>query len=534
MTVPGQHAISADQQYRLAEAHYLNNRFHEALAGVDAAWRARLASPALWNVAAASFLALGKTADAERCFREAIAMHPGFCPAHSNLGMLLSGQRRYEEAESELREALRIDPAHVETHNNLGVMFKEQDRCEKAEAAFSRALELRPDFADAALNLGMLLCDQRRFAEAAAVLRRLQERDARHSNDVDLHLGIVFREEGRLAEAEAAFRRVSATHPRHAAACAELAHLLLRAGRYAEGWTLYEYRCDARLARRSTFAPDLDLPRWQGEPLAGKSVLLPYEQGYGDMIQFSRYFPVLKALGAAHVTVACPEPLHRLMQGARAVDAVVNNAARLDARHYDVWTFPLSIPLHVGTTLGTIPSAAGVISAAEADIERWRPLLQPLSGMKIGLVWKGSATHSNDRFRSLPGLASLAPLWSIPGARFVSLQKGAGEDEAHNPPPAQPLLHVGSAMQDFADTAAVIAQLDAVVCVDTAVAHLAGALGKPCWLLLPALRTDWRWMHDTAVTPWYPHMRLVRQTTSENWTAPVETIRAALASEAGC
>ncbi|SAK72663.1 tetratricopeptide repeat protein [Caballeronia ptereochthonis] len=520
----------ADEKCSEAEDCYRNGRFDEALNAVDAAFRAGFESAALWNVAAASFMALRREADAERCLRRAIELYPASCQVHSNLGALLSAQSRYAEAEAEFQEALRIDPAHAEASNNLGVALQAQARWAEAEAAYRHALRVKPDFANASLNLGILCRDQGRFDDAKEAFCRLLAGRPDQHDSARMNLGILYRDNGRLPEAEAAFRQVSTDHPEQVSAKAELAHLALCAGNYAEGWALYENRYDSRLRGRNTIPPDIALPQWRGESLAGKSVLVFHEQGNGDTIQFSRYFPVLKQMGAARVTFACPERLHRLMRTARGLDVVIGDETLPAPKGYDCWTFLMSVPLHAGTTLENIPDAPGVLSVAEEDMHRWRPRLAGLEGVKVGLVWKGSAIHPNDQTRSLPGLAALAPLWTCPSVSFVSLQKGQGEDDAAHPPPGQPLVHVGSELSDFADSAAVIAQLDLIVCVDTAIAHLAGALGKPCWMMLPAIRTDWRWMRDRPTTPWYPTMRLFRQARLHDWTTPIEAMRAALAA----
>jgi hypothetical protein len=194
----------------------------------------------------------------------------------------------------------------------------------------------------------------------------------------------------------------------------------------------------------------------------------------------------------------------------------------------------LSAPLHLRTTVDTIPRPVRL--AAEVSlVETWRPVLDALPpGRKIGLVWKGNAKHHNDANRSVSSLATLAPLWSVAGLSFVSLQKGQGEDEARNPPPDQPLLHVGSMVADLADSAAIVAQLDLVICVDTSIAHLAASLGKPCWVMLPEKDVDWRWMHERSDSPWYPHtLRLFRRERGEEWAATVERVRQACVARFG-
>ena len=248
------------------------------------------------------------------------------------------------------------------------------------------------------------------------------------------------------------------------------------------------------------------------------------------MIQFCRYLPVLKAKGAAHVALICHPPLKPLFATLDSVDEIIGFDEPLPATHYDFWTAPLSLPYHCATRLGTIPATLPYLQADPERIARWQPLLPP-GGLRVGLVWKGSRGFENDPDRSLPSLDVLAPLGEVPGVRFVSLQKGAGEDEAAQPPRELPLVDLGSRLADFADTAAVVAGLDLVISVDTAVAHLAGALAKPCWLLLPDYKADWRWLADRGDSPWYPGvMRLFRQARAGDWSSVVTQLRDSLAS----
>jgi Flp pilus assembly protein TadD/ADP-heptose:LPS heptosyltransferase len=482
-------ALYVEQQYQDAERLYLHGSSLDALNIIEPVLKAGFESAAMWNLAGACGLSLNRLVDAERAFRRAIELYPDYRDAHSNLGAALTRQERYTDAVAALHHALSIDSTHAATYSNLGVALQGQKLFGIAEHAYRQALHFQPDFTDAAVNLGKVLRDQ-----------------------------------GRTADAEAVFREVVTLHPDLLSAKAELTHIVLADGRYEEGWRLYEHRYDARLANRAAVPPNIAVPKWNGESLNGKSILVYAEQGNGDTIQFSRFFPVLKQMGAAKVTFVCADRLHRLMQNARGLDKIMSEPEKPDARNYDFWTFLLSIPLHANTTLKTIPSTDDVLSVPQEDIERWRLRLNLLPGLKVGLVWKGSAFNLEDKTRSLPGLKTLAPLWDCAAASFVSLQKGQGEDEAMQPPPGQPLLHLGSDIENFADTAAIISQLDVLITVDTAAAHVAGALGKRCWVLLPATRTDWRWMHSTSSTPWYPHTRLFRQTQPNDWSAPVEAM----------
>nr|WKF61931.1 Photosystem I assembly protein Ycf3 [Paraburkholderia busanensis] len=438
--------------------------------------------------------------EAEAAYREAIACRPDYAEAHYNLGIVLAKQERFGDAERAYREAIRLRPDIVHAHNNLGCVLRLLDRLPEAIESFSRALALHPDLAEAHYNLGA----------AAAQL-------------------------GRLAEAESAYRRALALHPAYGDARFGLAVLLLSMGRFEEGWRLYEFRYFQPGFVHHKTREMLGCPQWAGHTLAGKTLLVWQEDGLGDMIQFSRYFALLKAQGAKRIVFACMPALHRLMASVDGIDMLVDHDTALaDMDGYDCWTSLMSAPHFLRTEVDTIPRPTR-LRAEPGEVERWQPVLEALpAGRRIGLVWKGNVAHHNDANRSVPSLALLAPLWSVPGLSFVSLQKGQGEDEARHPPAGQPLLHLGSQVTDFADTAAIIEQLDLVICVDTSTAHLAASLGKPVWVMLPEKDLDWRWMHERSDSPWYPHtVRLFRRAPNEDWSMPIERVRQACVARFG-
>ena len=480
----------------LKKAAVLHNagKHVEALACVEAMMPKMQVSAPLLNIAAASAVALGRYDLAEKYLRTAIQVQPGYAEAHYNLGKLLKEFKRFAEAETAYRQAIALKPMDPDAHYDMGALLKEFKRFAEAEAAYRQAISLNPGYAEAHNNLGNLLLELRRFEEA-----------------------------------EAAYRQISAI--KYVGVQWNLSLLLLRLGRFEEAWPLYEARYHQENKRRITRLPSLSFPQWQGESLTGKSILICPEQGFGDEIQFVRYAPLLKELGVSKLTLGCKPPLKALMQTAAGVDAVFTGGDFLLS--HDFWTFPLSLPLHFHTTLETIPATLPYLKVDPECIEHWRSRL-PSSGFRVGLVWKGFGGHKNDANRSLPGLSTLAPLWSVPNVAFVSLQKGQGEEEALQPPEDQPILNLGAEIRDFADTAAIVSKLDLVICVDTAIAHLAGALGKPCWVLLPAVGTDWRWLHERPDSPWYPGvMRLFRQETPDDWPGVMAKAASALADLAG-
>lgn len=433
-------------------------------------------------------MAAGDSARAEACFRAALQMAPDMAEVHANLAFLLDERGAAVEAEACYERAIALNPALSQVHLNFGTLLASHKRFDEAEAAYTRAILLAPESPAGWSNLGGLYAGMKRDAQAEVCCRQAMALDASY--------------------AKARFN---------------LAYVLLRQGRFEEGWPCLESR-----DWYGALQAHLDCPRWRGESLQAKSLLIGFEAGHGDMIQFGRYAAVLKRQGAAHITLLCHPALKTLFVTLDGVDQVIAFDEAVPKTGWDCWTPLLSIPLYCQTRLDTIPAIIPYVQAAAGRIEHWRASF-PAPGIRVGLVWKGNPRFENDADRSLPGLEVLLPLGRVAGVHFISLQKGAGEDQAMHPPAGLPLLHLGSQIEDFADSAAIVASLDLVICVDTAIAHLASALGKPCWVLLPAYKTDWRWLAGRNDSPWYPGvMRLFRQSAAGNWTGVVAEVQAAL------
>jgi hypothetical protein len=434
----------------------------------------------------------GDLTRAEACFREAVKIAPDFAEAYANLGYILDRQGATKTAEDCYRRSIALNPACSKTHLNLGALFADQKRFNEAEVAYKQAIALDPGSTACWSNLGVLYACMKREKEA-----------------------------------EQHYRVALALDESYATACFNLSYLLLRQGRFDEGWRYLEARNGY-----AALASHLTCPRWQGEPLAGKSILIGYEAGHGDMIQFCRYAIVFKAQGAASIAMLCHPALKRLFADLEGVDTLIAYDEPIPSSGWDFWTPLLSIPYHCKTRIDTIPAKIPYLNAPPDLIAKWASLL-PNNVLRVGLVWKGNPLFENDADRSLPSLKVLAPLWAVADVCFISLQKGAAEDEAAQPPSGLPLINLGSKLADFADTAAVVENLDLVICVDTAIAHLAGALGKPCWVLLPEYKTDWRWLTDRKDSPWYPGlMRLFRQSAMGDWADVVAEVVDALEHDA--
>ncbi|MFK3740118.1 tetratricopeptide repeat protein [Massilia sp. TN1-12] len=432
----------------------------------------------------------------------------------------LIDERDVDGAATLLRAALDLDPGFAAAWANLGYALDAAGRKREAEDAYRRAIALDPHELQNSLNLGTLLTALRRLDAAldvyAAAIAHGHDAPALHSN-----LGMTLACAGREREAEDHYRLALARDPDHRKAPFNLAYLLLRQGRWEEGWRRLEARPWIDVLQRH-----FGMPRWQGGPLAGRRILVGVEGGHGDMIQFGRYAALLKEAGAARVGVLCQPELVALFGGLRGADESIALDRPLAAGDWDCWVAPLSLPLLFGTRVDSVPAAVPYLVPDAARVAQLAPLLAAVPGaLKVGLAWKGNPRHENDAARSLPSLSVLAPLAAVKDVRWFSLQKGAGEGESVE---GFAPVDLAPAIRDFADTAALVAGLDLVITVDTSVAHLAGAMGTPCWVLLPDYLPDWRWLAGRADTPWYPGMRLFRQRPGAGWDEVVVDVAQAL------
>jgi Flp pilus assembly protein TadD len=467
--------------------------------------------------------------EAEPFYRRAIGLDPDFREAWMNLGLAVLAQKRPDEALACQREALRLAPGDADAQNNLGMAHYTLGHIVEAENCFRAALRLRPDHANAMLNLGSTRQILNDVADAEALFRRALTLgvDPGRGNS---NLALALLEQGRPEAAERCLRDALAGRPNYAEARANLALTLLMTGRLEEGWRAYESRWEVEAMGGA--APVLAQPRWTGQALNGETVLLYAEQGFGDTLQFCRYATMVAAAGA-RVVLVVPKSLRTLLTTLDGVEAVLCEEDNV-LPEFDYHCPLLSLPLAFGSTLATIPAPASYL---RADPAPWTDFLAACPGLKVGLVWAGKSRTAQphavaiDRRRSMR-LSDMMPLLSVPGCSFVSLQLGYPALQMNSLPDWAELHDVSSRLDDWQDTASLIAGLDLVISVDTAVAHLAGALGKPVWLL-NRFDACWRWLLNRDDTQWYPSTRLFRQTSRGDWEGVVERVRDALEALAG-
>jgi Tfp pilus assembly protein PilF len=428
---------------------------------------------------------------------------------------------RADEAERLLYRALALQPESAEIHNNLGNALRRAGRVEGAINAYRSAIALAPGLAAAHFNLGLATL-QRGEAAAAAQCFRTALKAQPDLADAHLNLGFLLEEEGDHAGAIAAYRGAVAADPGCVEAHVNLGMQLLLRGEYPEGWAEYEWRL--RYPEYSGADLVKAAARWDGAALAGRTILLDAEQGYGDAIQFLRYAPFVAERGG-RVMVRCAPELTALAATVPGIAGVLPRGGPLPAFDFHC---PLpSLPFVLGTTLETVPASVPYLHADAARSARWQERLAGgPAGCKVGLVWASQSKHRTARAKSVD-LEALGPLARIVGVRYYSLQKGEAAQAAQRPPGGMRLEDLSGELGDFGDTAAAIANLDLVISVDTAVAHLAGAMGKPAWTLLKHA-PDWRWLLAREDSPWYPSMRLFRQHKPADWSPVIDALVGAL------
>ena len=430
--------------------------------------------------------ALGKVDEAVAHYEQALALWPDYAEAHNNLGNSLRGLGRLDQAVAHCEQALILNPAYAEAHNNLGICLQDLGRLDEAVASYSKALALSPNYAEAHMNLGNAL--------------QLQ---------------------GKLVEAVACYEQAITLSPDYAQAHMNKALTQLARGDFASGWRSHEWRWG--LNKPSSPNPNFLEPQWHGEPLNGDRILLHAEQGLGDCIQFLRYLPMVRAAGGA-IVLEVPAALRRI--AARLPDLAELIVSGEPRPSFD-WHCPLmSLPLAFGTNLGTIPAQVPYLPIPQEAQTGALALPRTAEGLRVGLAWAGNPKHLKDRSRSIP-FPLFEPLLQVTGVNFFSLQVGKAAEQlfASN----AKITDLAPAVVDMADTAAQIAQLDLVISVDTSVAHLTGALGKPLWLLLSS-DADWRWLMQREDKPWYPTARLFRQATFGDWKGVIDRAASLLAS----
>jgi tetratricopeptide (TPR) repeat protein len=512
-----------------AEAHYNRGsalaalrRFEETVASFDKAIALRADFADAYYNRGNALAALLRYEEAVASFGQAIALKPDYAIAHDNRGTALMKLGRFDDAMASYDKAIALKPDHAVPYYNRGNALKHLSFFEKAVASFDRAIALKPDYAEAYVNRGNALTDLQRLEEAVASFDKAIALRPDFAEAYD-NRGKALTDLRRFEEAAASFDTAIALKPDYANAYFNRSNLELLAGDFSRGWRDFEWR-PSKTAIIGNYPQPLLAARADAQ---GKAVLVHWEQGLGDTIQFCRYAELLQEAGA-RVLFAPQARLHGLMASLGSAIELVDADDRSLSFDYHV---PLmSLPLVFETVAETIPSKTPYLFANQGRVERWRERIGG-QGFKIGICWQGASPFQTHRNRSFP-VTYFEELAKIPGVRLISLQKGDGEDQLQTLPADMVVETLGddfdTGADAFVDTAAVMQCLDLVITSDTSIAHLAGALGIQTWVALQFV-PDWRWMLDRADSPWYPSMRLFRQAAPGNWGSVFAQIRTALA-----
>jgi Flp pilus assembly protein TadD len=455
-------------------------------------------------------IAAGQLDEAADYIARAIAVAPHEPAFHNNLGEVRRRQVRLEEAATECQRAVELAPNSPLLHSNLGVIRRQQGQVEAAVASFRRALALQEDLPMVHYNLGNAYVKLDELELAVASFRRALEMAPGHP-DIHSNLANALHSQTRYAEALAHYEAAIRSRPDFADAHYSRAMTWLTVGDFERGWPEHEWRWQASVAKPL----HLTQPHWHGEPLAGRTILLIAEQGLGDTLQFVRYVPIVKSYGG-RVILHGAQPLQEILRSVGGIDQFT--VGKQCPEHFDCYAPLLTLPAVLNTRLETIPNRVPYVFADEQRVAHWRRQLGGAPGPKVGIAWQGSSGYPDDARRSIP-LRYFLPLAS--GAtRLYSLQKNFGREQLTALGEETSIVDLGPQLDEgtgaFVDTAAVMMNLDLVITSDTSMAHLAGSLGVPVWLALHDV-PNWRWLTERSDSPWYPTMRLFRQSRRGNW-----------------
>ena len=462
---------------------------------------------------AGAYLDSGEPDTAMLFASRAVERGPDLAPAHYNYGLAAMGLKQFRSAQLAFERAVDLAPDFASALFELGCLYQVENNDDMAETYYRRAIVAEPGLIEARANLGNILRARSALEEAVdhydAALAEAPDHAAVHGNR-----GVALQELGDPVGALAAYDRALALDPENAETQRNRAQVLLQMGRLPEGWTVFEWRWKTK--HFAAIRRDWPCPQWDGRPQAKATVLVHAEQGFGDTIQFARYLPLI-ADRVGRVLVECPAQLTKLMAGCTGVDDVIAAGSPLLACDFHIPM--MSLPGAFATELDTIPDDIPYLAVTEERRDSWLERVGGQGQFRVGVVWKGSHHHQRNTWRS-PGLAALRSLFDVPGVHWVSLQKDDEAKDLRTQELTSTLLALGGRLGDFSDTAAAMAHLDLIISPDTAVAHLAGALGRPTWLMLPHV-AEWRWLMARNDSPWYPTMRLFRQGTRGDWAEAV-------------
>lgn len=455
--------------------------------------------------------------DAINYLNKTLFIAPGYIDAHNNLGRIFQEIGKFDEAILCYQNSLKIDPNFIQAYMNLSIAYESKGDIDEAIEYLQKALSLNPTLFYLYNNLAVLLETKGQFKQAVACCQKALNLNPNFA-EAYINLGAALQATGQLNDAIASFQKAVKLAPNSAYSNYNLALALLMSGDFEQGWEKFEWR--KKIQELFYLEASCSIPLWDGRNITGSSILLLGEQGFGDIIQFVRYASLV-AQQNAKVSIICPKELKSLFKNSKWLHEVIEYGEQLP--NFDTYCHLLSLPFIFRTTVETIPTNIPYLYADQELIQKWKCKQQnDASQFKVGLVWSGNPKNYKLAYKSSK-LSDFSSLSKLRNVSFYSLQKGDTLQEAQNPPEGMKFINYMDMVDDFSQTAALIMTLDLVISVDTAVAHLSGALGKPIWTLLP-FESDWRWMLGREDSPWYPTMKLYRQSFPRDWTSVITDI----------
>jgi tetratricopeptide (TPR) repeat protein len=495
----------------------------QAIQMIHAALQGAPKLQAAWNNLGEALRANGQPDDAIKAYQNAIAIQPTFADAIGNLARTFDSQQRFKESIDLWQRFIRLNPRHVDAYHALATALHAERQEVQAIACWEKLLSLDPTFYKAHNDIGVVIGGRYLFEKAEQHFFEAIRIEPKYAVAY-YNLGVIYERQARYTDAINLYRQSIAIDPAAPDPQLNLALMLLVTGDLPGGLAQYEWRW--KLPRVIPLIKQFNQPEWRGEDIAGKTLLIHAEQGMGDTIQFSRYAKHVVAKGAKVYLLAQP-PLLPLLQQVEGLSGVYPDVPEVQLPPFDVHIPSMSLPLVMKTTIDTIPAEVPYIKADPAKVEQWRERMAADKNFRVGITWAGRPEHHNDHNRSA-ALELFGILARVPGVSFYSLQKGPATAHLQRPPAGMRIFDCGAGLNDFADSAGLLENLDLLISVDTSIVHLAGAMSKDVWTLLP-LVPDWRWLLDREDTPWYPTMRLFRQTKLKDWVPVFQRVADELA-----
>lgn len=458
------------------------------------------------------------------CYQKVMELQPDNADAYLNLGNIYKNENKYDDAICCYEKAIELNPKKPDSHYNIGLAFYLKGDLDKAIKSYQKAISLNNDFREAHFNLGLTYYYKCEFEKSLSHYQRVLEINP-GDQDIHINLGNLYKQLKQLDMAVHCYNKALELNPNNINALFNLGLTNILMKNFEQGWKLFEYRFHGSKGHYPEIVYS-EPRKWDGSPLSGKTIYAHYEAGFGDTIQFVRYLPLLNDMDANVLLKVQPE-LEELLKANDLKAKLIPHSAYYESLRYDYFITLMSLPYRFNTNESNIPSPSGYLKACDKKVARYKKEFFDNNKLKIGFAWQRKVMGFSDNNNSIAHIKTFLPLLKHEGVQFYSLQKGEDTEQLNDIPETIKIINLGDTFNDFSDTAAAIENLDLVITIDNVLAHLAGAMNKPAWVLLPYV-PNWRWFLDSNQTPWYDSVRLFRQTTPGNWDEVINEISSSL------